>query len=139
MTFTHVIPMLAVWVGFTLAIFSLIGRTQNPKPYYSEFPESLKIIGSRMNWAQTRDGLRIFIAGVLTNASPITWRSAEFDCRFFNTNGVMVDADTGYGHLDVCPFDESAFRVSIIPTAPTNEYVSFKISVGNARNAKGLF
>lgn len=139
MMLTHIVPLTMVWVVFGLLIFSMTARLQNPRPFYSEFPGALKIIESRMNWAQTDNGLRIFVTGILTNSSPESWRGAEFDCRFFNTNGVMIDADTGNGHLDVCPHDESAFRVSFIPTAPTNEYVSFKVSVGNARNAKGIY
>ena len=92
-----------------------------------------------MNWARTQEGLRIFMTGVLTNSSPEAWKSVEFDCRFFDAAGVMVDADTGSGRADICPHDESAFRVSIIPTAPTNRYTSFKISVGNAINGKSWF
>lgn len=92
-----------------------------------------------MNWAQTGNGPRIYVAGVLTNTSPAAWRDGEFDCRFFNAKGVMIDADTGHGHIDVCPYGESAFRVAIVPTAPTNDYASFTISVGNARSARGLF
>jgi hypothetical protein len=139
MMLVHVLPMAVLWVGFMVIIFSFLNRLQNPKPYYSEFPDSLKIIESRMNWAQTDNGLRIYVTGVLTNTSPVAWKDAEFDCRFFDAKGMMVDAAIGSGHLDVCPYDESAFRVAVIPTAQTNDYASFKISVGNARNAKGLF
>ena len=135
----HVIPMLAIWVVGSVAVFSRFDQMMNPKPYYSEFPGSLKILESHMNWAQTRDGLRVFITGVLTNDSPVAWRSAEFDCRFFNASGVMIDASTGYGGATVSPHDDTAFRVSIIPTAPTNDYASFKVSVGHARNLKGWF
>jgi hypothetical protein len=139
MLLIHVVPITAIWVGLGALLFSQMDRLQNPKPFYSEFPGSLRIMESRMNWAHTDEGLRIFVTGVLTNTSPETWRSVEVDCRFFNAAGVMVDADTGYAHLSVCPYDESAFRISIIPTAPTNEYASFNVSVGNAMNAKGLF
>ena len=131
--------MIAVYVVLVGAVFSRVDRLQNPKPYYSEFPGALKITESRMNWAQTSLGLRIFVAGVLTNTSPAAWRDGEFDCRFFNAKGVMIDADTGHGHIVVCPYGESAFRVAIVPTAPTNDYASFKISVGNARTANSLF
>lgn len=134
----HGIPSAVILLGFVIIMFSMIDSLGNPRPYYSEFPDSLKILESHMNWAETGNGLRIYVTGVLTNTSPIPWRDGEFDCRFFGANGVMVDADTGYGHIDVCPHDESAFRVSIVPTARTNDYASFKVFVGNARSAKGL-
>lgn len=133
------IPMLVFFVSMFSVLFSMVDRLQNPKPYYSEFPDSLKVLESRMNWAQTRDGLRIFLAGVLTNDSPVAWRAEEFDCRFFDANGVMVDGSTGYGNVTVCPHDDAAFRVSIVPTALTNDYASFTISVGHARNARSWF
>lgn len=131
--------MLGIWIGGALVVFSRLDQLQNPRPYYSEWPGSLQVTRSRMNWAQTRDGTRIFIVGVLTNTSPVNWRETEFDCRFFNSDGLMVDASTGRGRVAVCPYDEAAFRVSIIPTAPTNHYASFTVSVSRATSAAGLF
>ena len=51
MVLTHLVPTLGVWVVFMMAMFSFLDRLQNPKPYYSEFPDSLKIIESRMKLA----------------------------------------------------------------------------------------
>jgi hypothetical protein len=135
----HVVPLTIVWVGSTMFIFNMLDSLQNPKPYYSEFPGSLKILESRMNWAQTSNGLRIYITGMLTNTSPVNWKGTEFNCRFFDSRGVMVDADTGHSYVTIGSYDDAAFRVAVIPIAPTNEYVSFKIFVGDARNAKGSF
>jgi len=135
----HVLPVTVLWGVLMIVAFSKLSQLGNPKPYYSQFPNSLKILQSRMNWAQTQNGLRIYIAGVLTNTCPVPWKDVEFDCRFFDSQGVMLDADTGQSYLTVPPYDDSAFRVAIIPSAPTNEYTSFKISVGSARNAAGWF
>jgi hypothetical protein len=139
MLLIHVVPVTAVWITFGAIALSSIDRLQNPKPYYSEFPNSLKVLESQMNWAQTSDGLRIYITGVLTNASPVAWKDTEFDCRFFNAHGAMLDASVGHSYGTVLPCDDRAFRVAIIPIAPTNDYASFKIFVRNAINTKGLF
>jgi hypothetical protein len=136
---THVVPVTVVWIVLVAVMFSSFDRLQNPKPYYSEFPNSLKVLESQMNWAQTHDGLRIYITGVLTNTCPVGWRDAEFDCRFFDSHGVMLDAYVGRNYGTVLPCDDAAFRVAVIPVAPTNDYASFKIFVGNARSTKGLF
>lgn len=137
MTLTHVVPFLVLWIGTSVVTFSFLDRLQNPKPYYSEFPDSLKILESRMSWVQASDGLRIYITGVLTNTSSVPWKEAEFDCRFFDPHGVMLDAGTGHSYATIPPHDDSAFRVSLAPTAPTNGYVSFTASVANARSANG--
>ena len=139
MVWTHLVPTLGVWALGAVAMFSILDRIQNPKPYYSEFPDSLRIIESQMHWVQTQDGLRIFITGVITNSSPVHWKDTEFDCRFFAANGDMVDAGTGRGFMNILPKDDAAFRVSIVPTAPTNNYASFKISIDNAINAESWY
>jgi len=89
-----------------------------------------------MNWAETHDGLRIYITGILTNKTSVAWQSLEFDCRFFDGAGRLVDAGNGRGGMTVGPNDTTAFRVSIIPTVPTNSYATFRCSVSAARNAK---
>ena len=133
------IPMVLVIVFGALALFSSLDRLSNPKPNYSEFPDSLRILEVNMNWTVVRGELRVYIAGVLTNTSSVTWKDPEVDCRFFNAKGEMIDAATGFGHVTVGPKDDTAFRVSITPTAPTNSYTSFKVSISHARNSRGWF
>lgn len=136
---TLVVPVTFLWIALGFAMLSSFSKLTNPKPLYGEFPNSLKVLESRMNWAPTENGLAIYLTGVLTNTSPVAWKDAEFDCRFFDAKGGMLDAGTGHSFFTVLPHDDVAFRVSIMPTAPTNEYYSFTISVGNAWNARSLF
>lgn len=135
----HIVPVTIIYVTLIVAMLSSIDHMMYPKPYYSEFPNSLKVLESHLNWAKTSNGLRIYLTGVLTNSSPVAWRSTEFDCRFFDSHGLMLDACVGQSYGTVLPSDESAFRVAIIPIAPTNEYASFKIFINNARNTKSWF
>jgi hypothetical protein len=139
MVLLHVVPLMALWVALSFALSAHLDSLQNPGPYYSEFPDSLRVLESRMNWVQTPEGARIYVTGVLTNTSPVGWGQGEFDCRFYDARGAMIDAFTGRGHISAYPRGESAFRVMIVPTAPTNDYASVKVFVGDARNAKGLF
>jgi hypothetical protein len=140
--------MTLLLVALTLAVIALIepddkgvgGRSfARHRADLAVLSTSLQVVKSRMNWAHTRDGTRIFVVGVLTNTSPVHWRGVEFDCRFFNTNGVMVDASTDYSRVTVCPQEAAAFRVSVAPTASTNDYASFAVSVSHARSGAGLF
>ncbi len=139
MMFTHLVPLLILWIAISIEAVAFFDRFQNPKPYYSEFPDAIKILNSKMNWAQTQNGLQIFITGVLTNGGPVGWKEVEIDCRFFDTNGVMVDAANGRCYCTVLPNDDTAFRVAVNPTAPTNSYAGFKVSVCSARNLSSLF
>lgn len=137
--FCIVIPLIASFVLVAIILLSGLDRLQNPKPNYSDLPDSLLVLESHMNWAMTQDELRIYIAGVFTNTSSAAWKDTEFDCRFFDANGVMIDAGTGFNRVTINPNDDAAFRISITPTAATNSYVSFKISVSHARNARSWF
>ena len=142
-------PAIFMWVhgGLLAALFMVMGfeflhvmsRFENPKPYYSDFPQALRVVESRMNWAQTRDGLRIYLTGILTNQSPVSWRGIEFDCRFFDAKGMMVDAANAHAFLTIQPNDDAAFRAVVAPGAETNDYSSYKLSITTARNARGWF
>ena len=111
----------------------------NPRPYYSEFTGSIQILQSDMNWAETYDGTRLFLTGIVTNRSQVGWRNPEFECRFFNSKGKLVDASTSVSYLTLLPGADSAFRVAIRPALSSNEYNSFRISVSNARNSRSHF
>jgi hypothetical protein len=125
--------LLAFWIVAMLKHFF------NPTPYYTEYRNSLQVLESRMNWVQKEQGFSIYVTGILTNQSAIAWKGIELECRFYDTNGVMIDAANAYAHATVQPNDDSAFRASVIPTRPTNDYASFKLSVSTARNTKSLF
>jgi hypothetical protein len=133
------LPMVAILVLVAVGFTSAFERLGNPGPHYAEFAHPIKIVESRMNWVETSSGLRLYVTGLLTNQSEQAWKEIEFDCRFFDPTGVMIDAANGRAYLTVLPADNSAFRTSIVPTRATNEYASFKISVNNARNAKAWF
>ncbi len=142
-------PAIAAWVyGFPhLAMFALMGmliltgldRIQNPKPDYTAFVNSLRVLESRMNWAQTSSGTRIYITGILTNQSEFAWRDIELECRFLDANGQLVDAAHPHAGLTIQPHDDAAFRAVVTPSHATNDYASFRVSVSTARNTKGLF
>jgi len=142
-------PAITVWVyGFPhLAVYALMGililtalnRFQNPKPDYTAFVNSLRVLESRMNWAETSNGLRLYITGILTNQSEFAWRDIELQCRFFDAKGQLVDAAHPHAGLTIQPHDDTAFRAVVTPGRATNDYASFRISVSTARNTKSLF
>lgn len=133
MFITVILPFLGVMALFV----RFAGNMINPPPYYSDFKDSIQILKSNMNWAETTTGPRLFLTGILTNQSQIAWRQPEFDCRFFDSKGQMVDAVSGYSSLTVLPGADSAFRVSVNPALSSNSYSSFRIFVSNAKNIRG--
>jgi hypothetical protein len=132
-------PVLLLWVFGAVFFLKKLDQIQNPKPNFSEFRKPIKLRESRMNPVQTKDGLRLYLTGLVTNESPIAWRDLEFECRFYDSKGVMIDASTAGSAFTIGANDERAFRISVTPPAPTNDYVSFKLAISTARNTKGWF
>ncbi len=130
-----------------MAYFSAIGfvglkaftRVWNPGPYYTDYSNALEILQSRINWVETSNGPRVYVTGILTNRSPIAWSGVEFECRFYNAEGNMVDVGNARGYLTVQPWDDSAFRAGVEPLMGSNDYRSFSISVSTARNSRSPF
>jgi hypothetical protein len=133
------LPHLAILALMGLSILAALNRFQNPKPDYTSFVDSLQVMGSGMNWAETSSGPRLYITGILTNQSDIAWREIEFECRFLDGKGQLVDAAHPRAGLTIQPHDDTAFRVMVTPSRPTNDYASFTLSVSTARNTKSVF
>jgi hypothetical protein len=126
-------------LGFFTVMVNFMEKFMNPRPYYSEFQKSIRILQSKIQWAETSDGARIYVTGIVTNESVVSWRSVEFDTRFYDSKGQLIDAATGYGSFTILPGNDSGFRVIVRPILSSNDYGSFKISVSNAKNARGPF
>ena len=136
------VGVLPLVLGAALVIIMtsrMLDNIGNPGPYYSEFDSPLKILESNMNWVEHNSGLYIYVTGVLTNESLQAWKSVEFDCRFYDATGKMIDATGGTARLTALPESDAAFRVSIVPSRATNDYAGFRITVSNARNSKSWF
>ena len=132
-------PHLAIYVFLGMSILTALNRFENPKPDYTAFVNSLRVMESRMHWAETTNGPRIYITGILTNQSKFAWRAIELECRFLDANGRLVDAAHPHVALTIQPHDDAAFRAVTTPSRASNEYTSFKLSVSTARNTKSLF
>jgi len=131
----HSIPLLALYF---LLLPSMLDR-MNPGPYYAEFPDSLQVASSRLTWLQTSNVYRMYFTGILTNHSQVAWKDIQFECRFFDHNGSMVDAVHPSSFFMIQSCDDAAFSFTVKPSLPTNEYASYKISVNSAHNGKAMF
>jgi hypothetical protein len=133
------VPMLACVVFIATGVVYKLDKILNPGPHYGELLSSLSVTESHMNHVQATNEQHIYLYGLITNRSEVAWQRVEFDCRFFDKNGALIDAQTGLSPWVVQPHDEAAFRVGINPSRPVGDYDSYKISVVWARNANGIF
>jgi predicted nucleic acid-binding Zn ribbon protein len=111
----------------------------NPRPFFGDMPDSLRVIEASMNWVETTNGPRIYVVGMLTNQSSVAWKDLEIQCRFFDTNGVMVDAEYPSSRLTILPHGDAAFRGLATPSHAEADYHTLKATVSAARNARSRF
>jgi hypothetical protein len=131
--------MLAGFGGLVLLAVNNFQEVFHARPYYSEVPEALAVIESRVNWVETANGPRLYVVGILTNRSDLGWQDIEIECRFFDGTGRMVDAGHGRAFMTVQARDDAAFRVSLPPGRPLADYQSQRVTVSTARNANSAF
>jgi hypothetical protein len=127
---------------FAYLVLMLIGRVDglmNPRPFFSEMPESLRVLDAQMSWVETTNGPRIYVIGMLTNQSQVAWKDVEFQCRFFGTNGVMIDASYPGARLTILPGSDAAFRGTVTPACAKSDYHAMTTTVSSARNARAAF
>ena len=133
------LPVIALMVVIALAGATRLDQVWHPSPFYTAFPGSLRVVESRVSWVEATNGPRLYVTGLLTNQSPVAWKDVEFECRYFNAGGEMVDASNSRGYFTIQPDDDRAFRLVVIPARSSNEYVTHRLAVSTARNIKAVF
>ena len=128
-----------IYVPLLILFLVRMEQSFNPRPLYHEAPQKLRLTESRMNWKQFDSGLRVVLTGVVTNDSNIPWEDVKFECRFFDTNGSIIDVANASGYTSVQPHDDAAFRLFITPSRDTNVYSSYKLTIVDARNGRRGF
>lgn len=113
--------------------------TINPRPYFDEQPQSLKLTASHMNWVHFTNEERIYLLGTITNQSEVPWKDVELNYCFFDGSGNLIEAGNASTGCNILPHDEAAFRISVRTLQPTNEYQSFKLSISSARSSRTIF
>lgn len=133
------LPMVILFGSLVSVLVNRFDGIMNPRPFFGDMPDCLHVIESRMNWVETTNGPRIYVVGMLTNQSAIAWKDLEIQCRFFDTNGVMVDAEYPWSRLTILPHGDAAFRGVVTPGRAEAEYHALKATVSAARNARSRF
>ena len=137
--FIITLPMVILFGSLAVLLMNRLDGLINPRPFFGDMPNSLRVMESGMNWVETTNGCRIYVVGMLTNQSAIAWKDVEIQCRFFDTNGAMVDAAYPHAWLTILPHGDAAFRGVVTPGRAEPDYHALKTTVSSARNALTRF
>ena len=124
-------------VAVSLVLF--FHRLNNPQPEFTRFIGQIKVTESKLMPRLTEKDGSVVIFGLVTNETLHTWKDIQFDCRYFDSNGVLVDAKTITPNLRLAGHTESSFRMDLRTFNALSNYVSHQVSVKSARNGAALW
>ena len=109
---------------------------------------ALKIFGEGRDFATSRDKITVLssqflieanhdytnvvVSGILTNASEYAWNLGEFEVRFLDAAGKIVDADKGSSGITVLPHSEHSFRLILYSRKTVPDHATHRVLVRSA-------
>ena len=119
-----------------IAFIVAFKRASQPKPDFNKHRHDVFVTSSSIHFGETGSNRNVVVIDTLTNRSAVTWKQIEIDCRFFNSDGEIVDARTAQTSLVVLGNDEIAFRVETKELRPRSDYSRHSAAVRYAVNAR---
>ena len=132
-------PFLAIILGFGLFGYitfkSIFGKGED----FAQYADKIEVTQTHMFIGEDWEGKReAVVVGVIRNNSEVPWTWLNIEVQFFNAEGRMIDteiADSGMFSA-VLPQEERAFKAKTTVSQPEEEYVSFKVFVRDAGDAR---
>lgn len=101
--------------------------------------ESLSVVESKVHYGIEKDVPYVSCIGTIRNNTDTAWEDLHFQVRFFDSAGQLIDtlSDSEYS-LVARPHSEGAFRVRGRADKPADQYVTHKVEVTWAKDARGF-
>ena len=120
---------------FTVGLLCFIQRLFNPGADFSPYRNDISIVESRMNLSTTGKDPMVYLIVLVTNKTDLAWKGLQFDARFFDKSGMLIDVSDYQVYSVIPPHTESALRIRSNPSHPLSDYESYKIFIRSARDA----
>jgi hypothetical protein len=133
------VAVLVVSLCILLAFFiQAFNRIADRGVDFSPYRSSISVIESSMSDGKTNEygTPRIFVVGLITNESDIAWKNIEFELRFFDRSGALIDSGTMNDYYGILSHRDLGFRIWLDPVLPLTNYDSYKIYIGSAKDAR---
>ncbi len=125
--------MLYVLMGYVFS--KMLDRGVDFTPYRNQ----ITISDSELKFGEKKSGETVAVIGTMSNKSPVPWKDVQFEVRFYDSNGKMIDSKQNKDYPFEVPADgNAAFKVSTLREFPKEQYVKYDvtiISAGDARRA----
>jgi hypothetical protein len=135
-------PILSI-IGFFIP-FIIIGcifaNMFNKGKDFTPYRNQITINSSELRFGEKQSGETVAVVGTMSNSSPIPWKEIQFEVRFYDSNGKIIDAMQQKGYSDEIPANgSSAFKVSMLREFPKEQYTKYDVVIISARDAHSLW
>lgn len=132
----------ALMILFMACMFFWLDRatTRAGGENFLEHRDELVVSQSSVHFSRSEGRTFVSTVGRIRNDRPFAWDDVYIEVQYFDEAGDLIDTEGGeqYG-LTVLPGAEVAFRLRAEADKPEAAYVSHKVSIPSARDARSLF
>ncbi len=122
---------------FLFFIFKLTQNTGLSNNHWGEHAQKVQVTSSVMRFEVKEKSHIVALSGTIRNDSDFAWSRPIIEVQYFNRAGKLIDTETVADHKISLPaHSEQAFKVECAAIHPNAEYVSHKVRINNAQDAK---
>jgi hypothetical protein len=126
---------LCLIIGFFIKTQELINPGVDFFPYRNQIP----IVESHLEFGTNYNRPSVYVVAVITNQTDVAWSGVEFDARFFNKAGALIDVGRGGYYWTLYPKMNAAIKIDANTLHPLMDYDSYKLYIGSAHDARLRF
>jgi hypothetical protein len=106
---------------------------------FSSSRDKVEVLSSQLVVDSSRENTNVIVSGILTNGSDYEWDMGNFEVRYLNNFGKIVDVDSGSDNFTVLPHSDHAFHLTLWSRKSIPEHASCKVFVRSAKDSSAWF
>lgn len=126
-------PLLVLGTFFLLDQMFAKGRSFSPSR------DKIEVLSSQMMVGDCGYSTNVVVSGILTNRSDYAWQMIEFEVRYLDGSGKIIDVDSGSDGFTVLPHSDHSFHLTLYSRQSIPEHTSHKILIRSATDQNAWF
>lgn len=111
-------------------------RMLDPGTDFSPYRNQITVADSRMIFGTNMYNKPFAaVVAVVTNQSDMPWKEVEFQARFFDKTGALIDVGRGEYYPTLYPGTDGAIWINTGMLRPFADYASYRIYIGSAEDS----
>ena len=106
---------------------------------FSSSRDKITVLSSQLAVDANSDDTNVVVSGILTNASNYAWNTKEFEVRFYDSSGKIVDTGSGEDGFTVLPHSDHSFQITLYSRKSIPEHSSRKVILRSAGDPDAWF